>query len=296
MPQISKLPYRSGFIDFTVPVNQYVVNDNTTTNATIDNEDNIVDVNCALSLPSTYTPSGKPTRLIMMCHGSGKSISEWKETTPYKTLVKTFTDGGYAVFDCNGYSNSTEGNELGHEVWGCPRGLEAWRKAYDYVVKNYNVEENFSIYGFSMGGSTALNLVFSGMPNIKCVALGSPVVNIKLGWNLILSHAYGSNDTTYNDDWKVKGYNPYEQIITINETPYIFKKLPPIKMWYGSTENGSSLVVVNKSLGKEMQTAIRNANGICYYREVDGAGHEICSGGNTHCNEEYLMWFNRYNN
>lgn len=36
---------------------------------------------------------------------------------------------------------------------------------------DFNVEENLSIYGFSMGGLTAMHLVMNGFPNVKCIAL-----------------------------------------------------------------------------------------------------------------------------
>ena len=93
----------------------------------------------------------------------------------YNNLVNTFVDAGYAVFDCNGYNETF----FGCNFWGSHRGVEAWRKAYDYIVKNYNVEDNVSIYGFSMGGLTALNLVLIGFPNVKCIALGSPVLDVE---------------------------------------------------------------------------------------------------------------------
>ena len=70
------LPYQSGWITFSVSVNQYVV-DNSDTGALIDNESDIENVNCVLQLPSTYSVVGKPVKLLMICHGARKRCC-WK--------------------------------------------------------------------------------------------------------------------------------------------------------------------------------------------------------------------------
>lgn len=282
--------YEEGYIHFTVPVNQTVVDETKSDNELLDSDD-CIDVDCILSLPKNYTAFGKPVKLIMMCHGSGQGIGTWKDHEGYIDLVQMFRSRGYAVFDCNGFKN----DELGWSFWGNQRGVEAWRKAYKYVTDNYNVEKTFSIYGFSMGGLTAMNLAFQGFPNIDCIALSSPVLNLEACWEDesvrgVLKVLYGLGDKW--DDSKVFGNNPYKHIIEFNGVKHCPFNLPPIKIWYGSEETSYG---VNKQYAIDMVEAIRNSGGWAQYREVRGSGHEICYGMNHYCNVEYMLYFERYN-
>lgn len=297
-----KKPYESGFIVFTVPSRLTKSNNSVAADAVSEQADDSVDVNCILKLPTTYTPNGKPTKLIMICHGAGQSAESWSENANYQALTTAFVNAGYAVFDCNGYRE----NALGYSFWGDSRGVDVWRKAYQYVVDNYNVENTFGLYGFSMGGLTALNLMFSGFPGIKCVALGSPVVSLEACYDsestsAVIKVLYGMGDTY--EPSKAHGCDPYSRIIDISNTKYIFGALPPIKLWYGSTETGTTDTgsgevvtgVVVKAYGEDIVNAINNAGGQAEYREIADAGHEICYGGNATANSDYVLFFDRHN-
>lgn len=290
--------YKDGYIKFTVPVNQALVGINDTLSTIQDSESDISNVECVLKLPTSYTSDGKATKLLMVCHGAGRGVTishpddgkSWIQLDEYNSLVNTFVQEGYAVFDCNGYSTTFDSCNF----WGAPKGIEAWRKAYDYVTNNYNVDKNFSIYGFSMGGLTAMGLVMNGFPNVKCVALSSPVLDLLKAWEDgqigALQKGYGMGDSY--DESLARGSNPMSHLVTIGENEYCIPKMPPIKIWYGSTENG---VAVNKEYAKRMINAINKSGGYGIYREVEGAGHEICYGGNDMCKLEYLYWINRFN-
>ena len=287
----NKKPYESGFIQFSVPVNQTPIETISTADKVTDNED-IINAHCALKLPTTYTSNGKPSKLLMICHGAGKLLidgdSPWINNSNYNNLVNAFNNAGYVVFDCNGPYNDPENDD--QAFYGTPQALEAWKKAYTYVVENYNVEKDFCIYGFSMGGLTALNLINNNMPNVKAVGLGSPVIDMSIRFGPAKAKYFSSTITTYSDDL-VAGYNP---ILNIVDNKCI-KQFPPIKMWFGSLEDGGpSLPVVNKQLGINLTNAIKASNGTCYYREVEGAGHEICYGHNSNVITEIVYWLNRF--
>jgi hypothetical protein len=288
---LGKRSYESGIISFTVPVNQTDADNDVSSGETSEIGEDYVNVDCILTLPITYRPTGIPSKLLMMCHGAGKGVIEWSKHDGYKSIVKKFVDRGYAVFDCNGFKNDA----LGWSFWGHWKGVEAWRKAYQYIVNNYNVESDFSIYAFSMGGLTALNLALNGFPNIKSIAMGSPVINLEACWNdasvrTVLRQLYGLGDEW--NDAKVAGCNPYKHIVSVNNEAYCFKNLPPIKIWYGSTETSGG---VNKQYAIDLVSAITNAGGRAEYREVNGAGHDICYGQNEWCNIDYLLYTERYN-
>lgn len=294
-------PYESGFIPFKVKSRLTKSNNNVTSNQTSEGTDDSEEVTCIIKLPTSYSNVGVPTPLIMICHGAGQSAVSWSSNTNYQALVAAFNNAGYAVFDCNGFRE----NALGYSFWGDSRGVDVWRKAYQYVVNNYNVEHQFGLYGFSMGGLTALNLMFSGFPNIKCVALGSPVVSLEACYNsesvnAVIKALYGMGDVY--DQTLAYGCDPYSKIVNINDTKYIFGNNPPIKIWYGSTETGTSDTgtgevvtgVVVKAYGHDIVNAINNAGGQAEYREVEGAGHEICYGGNSAVNSDVILYFNRH--
>lgn len=202
-------------------------------------------------------------------------------------MVNNFISNGYAVFDCNGASNTN------YDFWGSPVGISAYRKAYEYVTNNYNVETDLYIYGFSMGGLTAMNLVMNDFPNVKAVALGSPVLNLAEAWSNNIAALYSTTTTEYSDSL-VAGYNPYLLIKQLNNSDIVFKKLPPMKIWYGGNETYDVRPYVDKALGQRFVNAIKNSNGVAQYREFAGCGHEICYGSNSNAYTEFAMWLNRF--
>lgn len=292
-----KKTYIPGWQVFTVPVNQTIVKFNSTT-ANRDDSQSYANVECVIKLPATYTAYGVPTKLIMLCHGAGRGVTvpnpsdnkSWIDLTEYNTMTNYFVSNGYAVFDCNGYDNTW----LGVNFWGAPKGIEAWRKAYDYIVDNYNVEREFTLFGFSMGGLTACSLMMNGFPNIKCAILASPVLDLEKCWEdgqtAYMEAGYGMSGS-YNPAI-VGGSDPMTHLLTVGNTEYCLPKMPPIKIWFGSTENG---IAVNKAYAQRLVNAIQASGGFAVYREVANAGHEICYGGNNNCNLEYYFWANRFN-
>lgn len=296
---ITKKPFEDGYIPFTVPVNNTVATLNSTaSDVNLEGVPNYVDVDCVLSLPINYKPVGRPCKLLMMCHGAGNGVSgagNWTTNVYYNALVNMFTHYDYAVFDCNGFKNDT----LGVSFWGNQRGVEAWRKAYQYIVDNYNVEKTFSIYAFSMGGLTAMNLAFQDFPNINAIAMGSPVLDLQKvfestdGTTAVLQVLYGLGATW--DESKVYGQNPWEHIKNINNQDICLHKLPPLKIWYGGAETGSAgNPALDKAIAQQFVQAVNNAGGFAQYREVQGGNHDISYGASSIVNTEILAFLERY--
>ena len=294
-PLMTKRPYRDGFQKFTVRVNKSKPV-NTTANDRNYEGGTFEDVDCHLYMPSNfYSPFGKPCKLLMLCHGAGKGAIGWQSVPSYVAMIKAFSSNGYFVFDCNGFSNDA----LGCSFWGDQRGLTAWRKAYQYVTDHYNVEEEFSVYAFSMGGLTALNLAFQNLPNIKSIALGSPVINLEAAFHAtdgtqnIIKVLYGMGDAW--DAKKAQGSNPYANLLDIGGTEVVVKPLAPIKIWYGSTEtNNTGNPAVEKNYAKRFVDAINNGGGTAQYREVDGGVHSLSYGANPNVTNEIITYLNRF--
>lgn len=294
-PLMTKRPYRDGFQKFTVRVNKSKPV-NTTANDRNYEGETFEDVDCHLYMPSNfYSPFGKPCKLLMLCHGAGKGAIGWQSVPSYVAMIKAFSSNGYFVFDCNGFSNDA----LGSSFWGDQRGLTAWRKAYQYVTDHYNVEEEFSVYAFSMGGLTALNLAFQNLPNIKSIALGSPVINLEAAFHAtdgtqnVIKVLYGMGDAW--DAKKAQGSNPYANLLDIGGTEVVVKPLAPIKIWYGSTEtNNTGNPAVEKNYAKRFVDAINNGGGTAQYREVDGGVHSLSYGANPNVTNEIITYLNRF--
>ena len=293
----TKKPYQSGQIHFTIPVNQQRLYFTQGSADTVqDNETNIVNVDCVLMLPSSYTQSGTKTNLLMICHGSGGGVTEttwFRDDATVLAFFQKFIDAGFAIFDCNGYKNGTEGQES----WGVDTASIAYHKAYEYVVKNYNVTEEMCVYGFSMGGLNALNYCNMFPGGIKALGLGSPVVSL---YNTIwvdasvqakgdVSRAYGfAVSGTYEAD-TVGNCDAYTRIKTIDDVDYYLQRLPTVKIWHGDSDTA-----VYYQYSQRLYNAIKNSGGFAYYRIVTGKGHEICYGGNANVANEIIMYFKRF--
>lgn len=152
-----KKPYESGKIFFTVDCPRPIpFGDSTELVQTT------AQIQCVLRLPSNYTPNGKPTRLVLACHGSSGYIDIDEDiwyNSNWTGLMNYIVNAGYAVFDANvlGGSNPTgdpeeeSSNIVGFAV-GSPLYAQALKYAYDYIVDNYNVYEKIFAHGTSMGG------------------------------------------------------------------------------------------------------------------------------------------------
>lgn len=240
-----------------------------------------------IRLPKTYTPYGKPSKLCIVCHGATNGISSdsgWTTINSYNRLIDSLVNSGYAVIDSNGYDDS---DRSGHEHWGAPQALSAYVKAYQYAIDNYNLDTDIYVYGFSMGGLTALNLAIDTDLPIKCISIGCPVISLKhqAENNADLLKAYDIN--VYSED-RVRGYDRFLDITTIGEKDYVLQDLPPVLIGYGSTDTNVS----NDDI-KRYANAIAAANGCVRLKEYVG-GHSISYGESDDFMFDTVSWFNNF--
>lgn len=144
-----KKAYKSGRIYFEVEVKKPVSFGGEEIETTPES------VQAVLMLPSTYTPTGKKTRLVMCCHGAHGYIDavndEWYDySSDWKLFINQLLAAGYAVFDANVLSGN-DTTIIGYAL-GSPLYVQALRKAYDYIVERYNVHDKIFVHGVSMGG------------------------------------------------------------------------------------------------------------------------------------------------
>ena len=232
---VSKKPYSKSNIRFTVNVNVNNLKNTPSSPELVDEITEYQDYG-VLMLPESYSPVGKPTRLVIGCHGAGGGSTDHDSQTESYTVYKYLCANGYAVMDMNGlpsawvdanidkfYSDDDRGFLSANNV-GCPMAIECYIKGYQWVIDNYNIcKDGVFVCGASMGGLSSTNLVLSGAIPVIAHALYAPVLDL---YNQAFTHPwtrglskfavakiYGFNgdDESNSYAWdadKVRGYNP----------------------------------------------------------------------------------------
>ena len=164
--------------------------------------EDVEEIECVLRLPSDYSPAGEPKQLVLACHGAHGYIDS-ANTTWYNANWKTFMDAllsaGYAVFDSNIFETST-GTGLMGLANGSPLYVNVLKKAYDYILLNYNVKEKIFVHGTSMGGTgaTAFAHAYPGIVLAESSFAGREV--IRYIWSLNEGNAADSYAKAYGYD------------------------------------------------------------------------------------------------
>ena len=226
--------YSASTVRFTVSVNVNMLRDTADSASVQDSKASTYYDNGILMLPESYTPDGKPTRLVIHCHGAGGGASDHDSQTESLMSAKYLVANGYAVMDMNGMPNSWV------ETWdddftpadkrqyikvnnlGCPLAMECYIKGYQWVIEHYNIaKDGVMLEGGSMGGLSSTNLALSYRIPVLAHALAAPVLDL---YNQAFVHPWTNgaskfamcnlynfekeNDVFVYDVAKVKGYNP----------------------------------------------------------------------------------------
>lgn len=160
-------PSHGGKVFFSVNVNINLIK-NGESMSPIDTLTNGTDYGF-LALPSNYTTNGKPTRLIINCHGA--SVAKDKYTKDISIVgYESWLNLGFAVMDMYGIpyeishisGGSTVDNSELH--FGNPVTIQCYKKGYEYVVENYNIcKDGVFVIGTSMGGMSSVQIIQSNL-------------------------------------------------------------------------------------------------------------------------------------
>ncbi len=221
----------------------------------------------AIFLPDSYTEDGTPTRLIVMTNGRHGYLTDsvWNANTVDDVgVLRHYMENDYAVL----VVNNTADQVNGADDWGNPQLVDSYWKAYEYVQRNLNVEELFSIHSRSMGTFAAVRMMRERPELIRCALMCGAVFSLQyyFGNNpAFMAKRYGFDDTT-GGTWepdKVVGYDPYTDV---NGMEY---NLPPtFWMLSQSDANTTALSTIDKikAHGNDVTTAIyteTNHSGVC---------------------------------
>lgn len=151
--------------------------------------------NCVLYLPSTYTTSGEPTKLIIFCKQGGSYITDSSNPIENIKIFNYLIYLGYAILGVDGMPDDLTAELVLNDsrVVGNYVAVRATNLAYEYVINNYNIDRNGCfIFGYSQGGHYAQNVVDLTNIPILAVAEMSPVCSIRYHqWDLTGSSTIG---------------------------------------------------------------------------------------------------------
>ncbi len=255
---------------------------------------------CVIALPKTYSATGEPTPVIMVIHGLHGYVSSTKwcgsspDTSEFLAMVYEYTSNGYAVFDVD-QLNATIGGPS-YDM-GCQEQIEGYMNCWEYVKTHYNVEDQFFVQGFSQGNFAAIYIMRNWPDTVKAGLMTGVRMSIKAVYNRSdydvqaeIAAKFGFSDLsgrTYEAD-KVRGFDPYAEIVWIDETtPYLQLQLPPI------------MAVTSKADTTDYQQAydtllaLKNGGSQIEWRILNDVSHsDVCAGKGFV--SEYRMWFDRF--
>lgn len=142
-----------------------------------------------IMFPSTYTATGKPTKLVIMNRGAG---GDYTGSMAYR-LNYGLLAAGFATLHVRGIPKSFQNSKYIQGVYGAPYGspifIRSVVEAYNYVINKYNIDtEGCVVYGASCGGLQSLNLVNAQVLPVVGAAIDAPVVDLH-------------NDCYFGGDW-----------------------------------------------------------------------------------------------
>ena len=262
---------------FTVEVNCNITNQDEISDKVQDLRREYKD-NGFIILPDSYSDEGKPTRLVINCHGAGGTVSTDDSQVEHQALTQYLVANGYAVMDVNGLPEEYAkkmGIDIRNNI-GSPIALRSYVKAYHYCMESFNLKREVFVHGGSMGGISSTNLVLSGAVPVIAHSAFCPVLDT---YNQIFLHPwsgglpktalakiYGlesdeAGEYIY-DEKRIRGFNPAR-----NKKAQCYPV--PVKFWQCEDDP-----VVPVWVTKKFVDGIRENGGMAELRLFPYGGHE----------------------
>ena len=237
-----------------------------------------------IALPDSYSERGKPTRLVISCHGAGGTVTTNDSQIESQELTKYLLANGYAVMDMNGLPAelaAEAGINIRNNI-GSPIAVQSYRRAYHYCMDRFNLYREVFVHGGSMGGISSTNLVMSESIPVIAQSGFCPVLDTKYQifehpWSgglprRALGLLYGLEIDGYGefiyDEDKVRGYNPMGHISLVDGRELLSYPVP-VKFWQCEDDG-----VVSIECTRRFVAAIKNAGGEACLCTLECGGHE----------------------
>ena len=219
-------PSDSGYMKVMVPVR---VTDPTCCDEetqTVQDASQILPDYGVICLPEQYNPVGKPTRLIIHCHGAGVNYSSSVSRFDSVDLEPDYwLAEGYAVMDIEGnpFNNSDE------HFW-IPQAVDSYVAAYKWAIEYFNLRrDGVFLGGRSMGGGMVFALmrsqtpipILAACPNVpSACAMGTSTAVRKEFWathcGFEIPTGYSFGNGTYTNNDKGLFYANYDKLVKNN--------------------------------------------------------------------------------
>lgn len=249
-------------------------------------------------LPKNYSHTGKPSKVLMICHGGTGEVRAdgyWypgDQADMYDT-IDMFRENGYVIFDVD------KDNISLNQCYGSPVMLEEYYNAFKWIQENYNVEDKLNIYAMSMGTNTAFNFVNLYRPLVKAVLITGPRTGVAndnfTNMDAIALANFGA--TAVDIESKFYPFNILGQIITLddNGTPVlsVTRNVPPTKIIaLLSDRNGDQWTEGYDDVAE----ALHNAGNFVVVRTVNTTltHSELCHLSAEALRIEAKDWFDKY--
>lgn len=262
---------------FSIPVNCNLSDDTFPTDRVQDCE-RIYEDRGFLMLPASYTADGKPTQLVINCHGAGGTVSTDDSQVEHQAITQYLVANGYAVMDVNGLPEAYAaeyGIDIRNNI-GSPIATRSYVKAYHYCIDNFNLKTAVFVHGGSMGGISGANLVLCGAIPVIAHTAFCPVLDT---YNEIFLHPWsdGAPRTALGkiyglekddggnyiyDESKLCGCNPAK-----NKKAGVYPV--PVKFWQCVDDDTVSFAVT-----EQFVNTIRENGGMAQLRAFPYGGHE----------------------
>ncbi len=179
-----------------------------------------------ICLPSKYTNTGKPTRMIIYCHGAAVNYADDATRFNAQDLEPLYwLSEGYAVMDIEGnpFDNT-------NEHFCIPQAMDCYVAAYKWAIEFYNIRrDGVFLGGRSMGGGMTFALmrsqcpipVIAACPNVPwSTAAGQFSRTRKSFWathcGFDIPEGYTFGDGTYTSDDKALFLANWDKLIKNN--------------------------------------------------------------------------------
>jgi len=277
-----------GTVRFQIPVDVQISNTKEE-NLTISDAETIYLDWGLLILPKNYSNNGIPTRLVIVCHGAGGTVTGNGSQVEDFPLTKYLVNEGFAVMDMAGLPEQFAEkfsinlfNNMGSGI-----AIQSYIKGYRWVIENYNIEQNGAhLWGGSMGGLTSNNLLYSGQIPILSQSAACPVTDLyNQAWlnpwsnnapKIAIAKLFNFKNADIYESEKVIGFNPMlSNSWLIDGLRYKIHGVP-IKIWHADEDP-----VVAYQGSVDFVDAIRRTGGRAELRTLRAKSHEPMDLGET---------------
>ena len=135
-----------------------------------------------IKLPYNYSRDGKPTPLVLWCHGTGGFLFD-SSGVAHGNLLQFFCKNGYAVADCTGITAYFGLSSSDHYVSGLedsknnPLLLACYGALLNYIGRKYNIDTtNVYVLAKSAGGLVATQLGYNANFRVRAIANLAPAL------------------------------------------------------------------------------------------------------------------------